>query len=97
MVANARLAGNERAAPLEVSLLGNPVVSDKAEVDIRGAAGARLWLTLTDENGKTLLEKRVEQAAEVEHQSLPLNGNVGVYLLNVRTLDETATIKILKR
>jgi hypothetical protein len=53
-------------------------------------------MSLTTVNGKTVLEKKIEQAAEIERQILPLGKTSGIYLLRVRTLNESSTIKIIK-
>ncbi|CAN5596397.1 hypothetical protein BH09BAC4_BH09BAC4_02150 [soil metagenome] len=93
---SARSAADEKTTQLQVSVLGNPVVGENAEVDIRGAAGAAVWMTVTAVNGATILEKKVDKAAEVEHHVLPLGKSTGVYLLRVNTLNESSTVKIIK-
>lgn len=93
---NARLAAELRTPSLRATVLGNPVVGEQADVEIRGAEGKALSMKITDLNGNVLLEKKVDQAAEVERHSLQIGSAPGTYLLQVRATDESTTLKILK-
>ncbi|MBC3783893.1 glycosyl hydrolase [Spirosoma utsteinense] len=96
VLSSSRLAAEENTTPLQVSVLGNPVVGENAQMYIQGAAGAAVWMTLTTINGATVLEKKVDQAAQIEHHVLPLGKRPGIYLLRVNTLNESLTVKIIK-
>jgi hypothetical protein len=96
VLSNARLSADEKTTSLQISVLGNPVVGENAQVDIRGASGASVWMSLTTVNGITVFEKKIDQAAEIERQILPLGKSTGIYLLRVSTLTESLTVKIIK-
>ena len=91
-----RLASDEKMPTLQVTVLGNPVVGEQAEVTIQGAAESAVWLTLTDVKGAALFQKKIEQTAQTDHQVVPLGKNPGLYLLRVNTLTESTTVKISK-
>ncbi len=96
VVAGGRRAADEKLSSLQVTVLGNPVVGEQAEVTIQGAAASAVWLTLTDVKGTALFQKKIEQAAETDYQMVPLGRNPGLYLLRVNTLTESTTVKISK-
>ncbi len=95
-VASGRLASDEKLPSLQVTVLGNPVVGEQAEVTIQGAATSPVWITLSDVKGAAVFQKKIEQAAETEQQVVPLGKNPGLYLLRVNTLTESTTVKISK-
>jgi hypothetical protein len=93
--ASARLSA-ESYRGLEVTVLGNPV-SDQVEVEIRGAYGKFLHLTLTDLNGRLISERLVEQPGLVEHQALPVSkAMMGLLLLSVQSGLQSVTVKLVK-
>ena len=93
---SARIFAEAHAPSLRAALLGNPVVSDQADVEIRGVEGKALSMKILDLKGNVVVEKKVEQAAEVERHSLRIGSTPGAYLLQVRAADESTTLKILK-
>ncbi|MBC7921100.1 MAG: T9SS type A sorting domain-containing protein [Ferruginibacter sp.] len=95
-VAGGRLATSERITPWQVTPLGNPVVGDYAEVEVRGAEGFPLQLRLTDSKGSQLLERSTEKAAAVAAYSLPLGKTPGIYFLRVSTPTGAITVKVVK-
>ncbi|MCX6215787.1 carbohydrate-binding protein [Spirosoma sp.] len=90
-----RLAAQSTESPLQVTVLGNPVLGDKAEVEIRGAAGQELYLDMADAQGRLLVHHHVQQAASTERQSVALP-HQGVYLLRISTLQGDKIIKLIK-
>lgn len=96
-VASARLAAEEKTvSPLQVTLLGNPVLGEQAEITIQGAAESAVWLTLTDLKGTSLFQGKIEQTTETEHHMIPLGRNPGLFLLRVNTINESTVVKIIK-
>ncbi|CAG5074647.1 hypothetical protein DYBT9623_05334 [Dyadobacter sp. CECT 9623] len=93
---NARMAAEQEATSLQVSVLGNPVVGENVQIEIRGAEGAAVWISLTSINGATVLEKKVDKAAGIERQVLRLGKSAGIYVLRVSTQNESSIVKIIK-
>ncbi|WP_080239804.1 putative Ig domain-containing protein [Spirosoma rigui] len=92
---NARLPV-EAVERLTVQLLGNPVDSETASVDVRGAVGQRVGLQVLDGRGYVLSETTIEQAAPVERASVKLVGRGGLYFLRVSTANQSQLIKLVK-
>lgn len=89
--------GEEPTAPLRVVVLGNPVVGDAVEVEVRGADGQLLRLQLSNLSGQAISERLIEQAGAVERQRLSLAGQgAGVLLLRVSTPSQIQTVKLIK-
>ena len=83
--------------PYSVVVLGNPVVGSSLTVEVRGAEGQSLRLSLTSASGKLVNEQRVEQAGTVEVHRLELvHQPAGVLLLQVSTPTQSRTVKVLK-
>ncbi|NEU70080.1 T9SS type A sorting domain-containing protein [Spirosoma agri] len=83
-------------SPLTLTALGNPVAGDQARVEIHGADGQRVKLTLTDLNGKPLFEQLIESVTSGQQQVIPMNHRAGVYLLRATSDTERTTIKLVK-
>ena len=81
---------------LQVSVLGNPVLGKVAELEIRGAAGQAVELTLTDPQGRALHQHRIGQAGAVERVSVPVPGQQVLLLLQVSTTTQRQQIKLIK-
>lgn len=92
-----RQVANEPTTPLQVTLLDNPVVSDNAEVNVQGAEGLPLKITLTDLTGNQLLKRTTERASIVDSFSIPMGKIPGVYLLRASTPTTTITVKVVKQ
>lgn len=88
--------GASEPMSLSATLLGNPIVGDKAHVAVRGAEGSSLTFVVTDAKGNQLLTKDVEQATEVETHLLQLGKASGVYFIRVSTQNERQTLKVVK-
>ena len=80
---------------LEVTVLGNPTLSDKVEVEVRGAEGQRLQLRMTDGQGASVSEIAVEKANSVERQTIGLGRSAGMYFLQVITPTKVKTVKVI--
>ncbi|RRB07821.1 putative Ig domain-containing protein [Larkinella rosea] len=81
---------------LQVTMLGNPV-SDRLTVEIRGAEGLPVRLTLMNLKGQQVTEQWVEKAGFSERQTLSLSGQpAGMLLLRVSSGSRKVTLKVLK-
>lgn len=97
--ANARLAlqdGETTSGRLNVTVLGNPVSGDKANIVISGANASPVMIMVTDLNGRILFQKSVDKPVENESHALPLGKNTGLYLINVGTIKESVSVKVIK-
>ena len=92
----ARLGAGSEVA-LRVIVLGNPVVGETVEVEVRGAEGQPLRLSLTDERGRLMSEQAVPVAGAIEHQTLCLGQQPGgILLLRVSTPTQSQMVKVIK-
>jgi hypothetical protein len=85
-----------REVSLNVSVLGNPAVSETVQVEVRGAEGQPLRVSVANLQGGLLSEERIEQSAAVERLSLKLSRSVGIYLLQVSSPGQTKVVRLLK-
>ncbi|GAB3759473.1 Ig-like domain-containing protein [Spirosoma pomorum] len=95
----ARLATMEEIVevPLSVKVLGNPVQGGELSVEIRGEQGQPLQLTLTDSQGRTVVEQQLPRAEALEHRRLGVSSQpAGMYLLQVSTPSQRQSVKVLK-
>jgi hypothetical protein len=82
---------------LQVQVLGNPLAGNELVVEVSGAAGQRLQLSVADERGcPAATSVNVAEAASVERVVLRIMGSGEVYLLQVQTPTQRQTIKVLK-
>ncbi|GAA4456657.1 hypothetical protein GCM10023189_26210 [Nibrella saemangeumensis] len=93
-----RVGAEEVASDLSVTVLGNPVQGEHVEVEVRGAVGKSLRLTVTDLSGRLVTEKQIDVATETERQSLSVGKQAtGLLLLQVSTPTQRKTLKLLKQ
>jgi hypothetical protein len=86
----------ESSEGLQVTVLGNPV-SDRIEVEVRGAEGQPLHFHLTTTAGSVVHAFQIETAQTIERQTLSVQGQpAGLLLLQVSTPAQNRTMKILK-
>lgn len=91
------LKENEVApAKMTVTVLGNPVAGDEADIVIAGANTSPLSITVTDVNGRSLFRKSVEKPAGTGRHTLPLGKNAGLYLIKVASSKEVIVLKVVK-
>jgi hypothetical protein len=77
--------------------LGNPV-SDRLEVEVRGAEGQPLRLQLTDASGRLISQRQIEVAKVIEQQTLSVGQQpAGLLLLRVSSGSKSVTLKVLKQ
>ena len=93
--ANSRLSA-EGAAPLQIRVLGNPV-ADLIEFAVTGAEGGSLTLTLTDVQGRTVGQQRIEKATASERVRFEVGDQpAGLLLLKAVTATQRQTLRVLK-
>ncbi len=88
--------GIEPTEKLTVTVLGNPVRTETAEVEVRGAANQTVRLQVLNNQGRVLNAITVESARDVERVHLNLDRSAGMYLLHVSTLNQQAIVKLVK-
>lgn len=86
-----------RSGELQVTLLGNPTLSDMLDVDIRGAEGQMVQLLLVDGQGKQISTQTIDRAGATEQQRLKLGRSAGMYFLNVSTATQQKTVKVIRQ
>ena len=84
------------ADALLVRPLENPVPGTRATVEISGAAGQPVSLRLYNTVGALLLVQELKSAADGTQVTLPLPAAEGMYLLQVRAGDRSATTRLMK-
>ncbi|MBC3792048.1 putative Ig domain-containing protein [Spirosoma utsteinense] len=89
--------GSEAREGLTVRVLGNPVLTNQGEVEIRGAEGQRLRLQTFNERGYLVYETTIAQPASVERSRVDMVGPAGLYLLRVSTTDQFRVVKLMKQ
>lgn len=95
--AGGRLAAPDLEIPLEVVVLGNPVVGSDVAVEVRGAEGQPLNLQLTDLQGRLVSEQQLTEAGPIEQSRLKLGTQPpGLLLLRVQTPGQAKTLKLIK-
>ncbi len=83
---------------LDVRLLGNPVENGALSVEVRGAGGQPVQLSLTDLRGQMVGSYQVLQADIAEQHTFEIDQQPsGLYLLRVSTPTQIRTVKVLKR
>ena len=93
----ARLGAEPGETDLDVVVLGNPVTGSNVSVEVRGAGGQPLRLTLTDVLGRTVSERFVDRAGALERQTLRIGQRpAGVLLLQVSTPTQSRSLKVVK-
>ncbi|GAB3977135.1 hypothetical protein GCM10028806_37970 [Spirosoma terrae] len=94
--APARLGVGENSESLSAVILGNPVVTETVEVEIRGASGQKLHLQTIDSRGRSVSEKTVERASSVERATLSVGRSAGIYFLQIMTDTQKQVLKLVK-
>lgn len=77
-------------------VLGNPVLTETAEVEILGGAGSWLRLQTLDGRGRRTSDTLVPQATAAERIFVKLTGPAGLYLLHVSTPTQHRVVKLVK-
>ena len=86
----------EPVAPLAVTVLGNPVMTDVLPLEIRGAKGEWIRLQLFNERGYVTGDINIRHLDPIEWPSVKLDGPAGLYILHVSTPTQLRIVKVLK-
>ncbi|AQG81027.1 hypothetical protein AWR27_17890 [Spirosoma montaniterrae] len=96
--AGGRLPASETTDTWEARLLVNPSPDRDIRVEIRGAEGQSLRLSLTDIQGRVVAEQHIDAAGAVEERSLDSGSrNPGLFLLHVNTARKSVTLRALRQ
>jgi uncharacterized protein YjdB len=96
---NGRLGVKENevtSGKMNVTVMGNPVSGDHADIVIGGANALPISIIVTDANGRSLFRKSIEKPADTERHALPLGKNAGLYLIKIATAKEAVVLKVVK-
>jgi uncharacterized protein YjdB len=96
---NGRLGVKEKevtSGKMNVTVMGNPVSGDHADIVIGGANALPISIIVTDANGRSLFRKSIEKPADTERHALPLGKNAGLYLIKIATAKEAVVLKVVK-
>ncbi len=91
-----RVAALEPGSDFQVRILGNPVSTDVADIEVSGGGSQRLEIELINLQGRIVHRQTIRQAESVERIKLPLADKRGLLLLRVRTSAQSKTIKLFK-
>jgi len=93
----ARLAFSEASSALSVKVLGNPIQNDQVSFEVTGAEGQALQLQLLTPQGRVVNHQLVPSAVANQRHQLSVAGQAGsLFLLQVSTLTQTQTVKVIK-
>jgi len=85
------------APPLQVIVVGNPVRDNQLTLDILGASGRTLQITVTDGRGLRVAERLVRWPGTTERQTFSLPAQAaGILLVTVTTPQEQQVIRCLQ-
>ncbi|GAB4015863.1 S8 family serine peptidase [Spirosoma koreense] len=90
-------ASGEPGTGLQVSVIGNPIAADFAEVEVKGAQGQPLKLRVNNTLGELTSTHAVEMAESVERHKVSIGRSPGLYFLQVSTPTESKTIKLIRQ
>lgn len=96
----ARPAGTAAAnavSGLQVLPTENPITGNRAELEIRGAAGQAIALQVLNTLGQVVATQTVKAATAAERLALTLPQAAGIYVVRASTPAGTATAKLLKQ
>ncbi|TLV02493.1 T9SS type A sorting domain-containing protein [Dyadobacter luticola] len=89
--------GSENEVDFKVVTFPNPVV-DEFQVDIQGATGETVRLTLFDLSGRTISDKTLRTGSAALRESISMGQKQpGNYMLRVSTRTQMQTVKIFKQ
>ncbi len=92
-----RIGTSESPATLQVQLLGNPARNGRLSVQVSGATGQTLNLSLIDAQGKQIDAHQVEQAGSQEQHTFDLSRqSTGTLLLRAATATQSQTVRVIK-
>ncbi|GAB3965149.1 hypothetical protein GCM10028806_03850 [Spirosoma terrae] len=81
---------------LQVSVLGNPIHGEDVDLEVRGAVGSPLNVSMLNEIGRLTSERQIPQPAALERLTLKVGRDSGIYFLNVQSGNQQQVIKIIR-
>jgi hypothetical protein len=84
----------EAAKGLDINLYPNPS-QGKFQLQLSGLTTSTAELTVTDLAGKTLLTKEVKTSEGMVKETIDLKTAKGIYLLQVKTVEQTIIRKVI--
>lgn len=87
----------EKKSDLNIVIMPNPSSGPTIDIEVTGVIGQPLDFQLEDERGIAVSHIRIEQAAEIERNTIKLGSETGIYLLKVNTPTQSKTLKVLKK
>ncbi|GAB3993635.1 hypothetical protein GCM10028807_29400 [Spirosoma daeguense] len=81
---------------LRVVVLGNPVVGESVDVEVKGAENATLRLNVVNAQGQPIHGQTIEQPNSVERVRMNVGTTSGIYLLEVQIPGQRQIIKLMK-
>ncbi|MVM33168.1 hypothetical protein GO755_24215 [Spirosoma sp. HMF4905] len=94
--AAARLGVSEEGSGLQVRVLGNPVDSELATIEIIGVMGQPVQIELVDTQGRPYHQQALTQANGLDLVRLPLGNRHGILLIRVSAAAQRYTVKLLR-
>ncbi|OIN60749.1 T9SS type A sorting domain-containing protein [Arsenicibacter rosenii] len=92
-----RGAASPESASLTVTVLENPVADSRAVFDITGATGQPVQIRIVTMQGQVVSQQQLNQATLRQRVTMPVGSLPGVYLLQVQTPGQQASVRLLKR
>ena len=92
-----RKAAEKAIVPLQVLVLGNPLLRGQVVVEVSGVKEQLLRYELMDVKGNLVNERQVDAAGTIDRQTLDLGGHSGgVFILRVSTSTQSQTVKVIR-
>ena len=89
--------GSQVESQLSVRVLGNPVEGKTVEIEISGADGQLVDLTLIDLQGRVLHHDSLPPTGASDRVIVPIGSDNSFLLLQVSTPTQRQQVKLLKR
>jgi hypothetical protein len=88
--------GISQESALQVNVLGNPIHGEEIELEVRGAGGSLLKVSVLSEIGRLTSERQIAQPTALERLTMKVGRDSGIYFLNVQSGSQQQVIKIIK-
>ncbi len=89
--------GTEGDVSLTMRVMGNPVTTDEVMVEVQGAAGQQLRLQVVNTSGQSISQQTVGTAGAVEHRTMRIGNQPGIYMLQATTPTSSQTIRVIRQ
>jgi hypothetical protein len=93
-----RIGLREAEPTLVIRVLGNPLTDEVVQLQVQGADGQPVQVSLTNLQGQLVSERSIQQAGPLESLRLSVSSQpAGLLILRVSTPTQNQTLKVLKR